>query len=89
MATSRFEVRLSERAAQSFRGLPTKVQSQVKAKLQALQDDPRPHGSEKLKGSKNPTFYRLRAGDYRVIYHIDYPRRVVNVTKVSDRKDAY
>lgn len=72
-----------------MRSLSNKRRNQVKARLSDLQFDPRPAGSEKLKGSDDPVLYRIRSGDYRIIYHVDYFRMLVQVTKVCDRRDAY
>jgi mRNA interferase RelE/StbE len=55
--------------------------------LLALADDPRPHGSEKLKGSRDQ--YRLRVGTYRVIYEIRDDRLIVLVLRIGHRKDVY
>lgn len=89
MNVGRFDVRLSKPAADYLRGLQPKVKNQIKDHLQGLGTDPRPFGSEKLKGSDHPVFYRIRSGNYRIIYHVDYFESVVNVTKICDRKDAY
>ena len=56
-------------------------------RIQELANDPRPVGSEKLAGYADG--YRVRQGNYRVVYHIDDRRREVTVFKVADRKDAY
>ena len=56
-------------------------------RIQALAKDPRGHGSEKLAGTVNR--YRVRQGNFRIIYLIDDGRREVTIFKVADRKDAY
>ena len=55
--------------------------------LEGLALEPRPRGVEKL--SHNPRFWRIRAGNYRVIYHIDDEDEVVIVLLARHRKDAY
>jgi mRNA interferase RelE/StbE len=55
--------------------------------IQALADDPRPHGSEKLAGYADR--YRIRQGNFRVVYLIDDRGREVTIFKVGDRKDVY
>lgn len=52
-----------------------------------LADNPRPVGSKKLQGTKN--IYRIRQGDYRVVYEIYDAIVVVEVIKVGHRKDIY
>jgi mRNA interferase RelE/StbE len=59
----------------------------VVERIQALAEDPRPHGSEKLAGYADR--YRIRQGNFRVVYLIDDQRREVTIFKVGDRKDVY
>ena len=56
-------------------------------RIQALADDPRPHGREKLAGYSDR--FRIRQGNYRVVYLVDDQRREVTIFKVGDRKDVY
>jgi mRNA interferase RelE/StbE len=56
-------------------------------RIQALADDPRPRGYEKLAGYSDR--FRIRQGNYRVVYHVDDERREVTIFKVGDRKDIY
>ena len=56
-------------------------------KIKLLSTQPRPSGSEKLAGS--PNLYRVRQGNYRIIYSVDDETRVVDVVKVGHRRDVY
>jgi mRNA interferase RelE/StbE len=56
-------------------------------RIHALADDPWPHGSEKLAGYDDR--YRVRQGNFRVVYLVDEKRREVTIFKVGDRKDVY
>jgi mRNA interferase RelE/StbE len=56
-------------------------------KVKSLATQPRPLGSEKLAG--RPNLYRVRQGNYRVIYSVDDETRVVVVVKVGHRRDVY
>lgn len=56
-------------------------------RVQQLAENPRPAGSKKLKGSDNT--YRIRQGDYRIIYDVEDDRVLVLVLKVAHRKDVY
>jgi mRNA interferase RelE/StbE len=56
-------------------------------KVKSLATQPRPLGSEKLAG--RPNLYRVRQGNYRVIYSVDDEARVVDVVKVGHRRDVY
>ncbi|MGD9506388.1 MAG: type II toxin-antitoxin system RelE/ParE family toxin [Syntrophobacteraceae bacterium] len=58
--------------------------------LQAIRDlskDPFPKGCRKLKGAESS--YRIRIGDYRVLYEVDSTERLVSVLHIRHRKDAY
>ena len=59
----------------------------ITQRIHALADKPRPHGSEKLAGYDNR--YRIRQGNYRIIYLIDDEHREVTIYKIGDRKDIY
>lgn len=69
-----------------FRSLPRTVQKRVRPHISTLAENPRAPGSRKLVGEND---YRIRVGDYRVIYEIDDPSSVVTITAVLHRKDAY
>lgn len=56
-------------------------------RIEALAEDPRPHGAEKLAGYDDR--YRIRQGNYRVVYLIDDHRHEVTIFKIGDRKDVY
>ena len=55
--------------------------------LEALADNPRPHGCTKLEGASR--LWRLRVGNYRVVYEIDDTARTVDVTIIRHRREAY
>jgi len=66
---------------------PRKVQRQLVAKIESLQKDPRPAQSKLLHSDKQ--IYRVRSGDYRIIYQIKEDKLLVLVAKVGSRKDVY
>jgi mRNA interferase RelE/StbE len=57
------------------------------AAVEALADDPRPQGAVKISGDDN--LWRVRVGDYRVVYEIHDDRLIVLVLRVAHRKDVY
>ncbi len=67
MATP-YAVRVKDRAERELNRLPRKEVDRIISRLQQLALDPRPHGCEKLSGVE---LYRVRQGDYRVLYTID------------------
>ena len=63
------------------------MQLQIGERIDALKADPRPLGSQKLKGQDN--LHRIRSGDYRIIYAIRDDQLLVLVVRIGDRKDIY
>ena len=59
----------------------------IVARIRGLATNPRPHGSEKLAGYADR--YRVRQGNYRVIYLVDDEASVVTIYKIGHRKDVY
>ncbi|MBE7438557.1 MAG: type II toxin-antitoxin system RelE/ParE family toxin [Spirochaetales bacterium] len=78
---------LIERRAQKELGkLPGAAYPQMIAALRRLGEDARPAGAKKLQGRQG---WRIRIGDYRVIYEIDEGRKLVRIVDVGHRKDIY
>ena len=61
--------------------------NRIVAKIADLANNPRPHGSEKLGGYDDR--YRIRQGNYRVVYEIDDPAHAVTIYKIGHRRDVY
>jgi mRNA interferase RelE/StbE len=79
---------LLERAAEKDLGrLSTEMHDRVIVAIRALGNDPRPPGCRKLAGSKYD--WRIRVGDYRVVYEIADAIRVVRVNRVRHRSEVY
>lgn len=81
------EVLLEAAAQRELKRLPAEEFARVVARIRALGDSPRPPGSRKLTGSQND--WRIRIGDYRVVYEIDDGARIVRVMRVRHRSEAY
>lgn len=82
-----YRIEFSPKADRLFRKLPADVRRRLGQKIDALADNPRPPGATKLQGPDE--FYRIRSGDYRVIYLIRDDRLLVLVIKVGHRRDIY
>lgn len=61
--------------------------SRIIAEVEKLAEEPLPHGSEKLSGSERT--YRIRVGDYRVVYELLRDAKIVEIQRVRHRKDVY
>ena len=73
-------------AQRELRDLPTTLRAMVTQRLLALEENPRPRGSIKL---RNTDRYRIRIGDYRVLYRIDDQNRRVLVLSIGHRREVY
>lgn len=82
-----YQIEFSRQADRQFRNLSSQIQQRLKPKIDSLATTPRPHGSEKLSGADQ--LYRLRVGDYRIIYAVEDDRVLVLVVKVGHRRDVY
>jgi mRNA interferase RelE/StbE len=83
----RYEIRLTRAAERGLAALPQADLRRVDAKILALADDPHPPGSKKLQGEED--LYRIRSGDFRVLYQVDEARLLVLVVEVGNRRDIY
>ena len=82
-----YEVVLSRSARKELEALPDAIQDRVLARVVSLTQNPRPTGCRKLAGSDS--LWRLRVGDYRVLFGIDDRVRLIDIVAVRHRSDAY
>ncbi len=84
---ARYELRVKPSVAKDLRGLPKTDIRRILTRIEALRDDPRSPGCEKLAGAGE--LYRVRQGVYRIVYTIDDDRVVVEVIRVGHRGEVY
>jgi len=82
----RYRLRVTSRAAKELRRLPNPIRARLEAAIESLADDPRPSGCVKLHGNVG---WRIRVGDYRILYDIEDDVLLVTVLRASRRRDAY
>jgi len=82
-----FKIQWRSSTKKDLRSLPRQEVARVVSAVADLADDPQPHGSQKLSGSERT--YRVRVGDYRVVYEVFADSRIVEVQRVRHRKDVY
>lgn len=82
-----YEVIIKPSAEKAFGKLSKVSQVKILEALEQLSVNPRPSGIKKLKSVFN--FYRIRVGEYRIIYTIDDTVLIVTVVKIAHRKDVY
>ena len=83
---AKYELRFRPSVSKDVAGLPQKELKRILARIEALRDDPRPAGSVKLSGME---YYRIRQGNYRIIYEIVDEVVTITVIKIGHRKDVY
>ncbi|MGA7744220.1 MAG: type II toxin-antitoxin system RelE/ParE family toxin [Polyangia bacterium] len=84
---ARYSVQLAPSAERDLSALDKPVQRRVAARIDALAENPRPAGVTKLQGEANA--WRIRVGDYRILYTIEDRRLVVLVIKIGHRREVY
>ena len=80
-----YAVQLKPSARKELESLPSSVLTRVFPKIELLADDPRPAGCKKLKGYKDQ--WRIRMGDWRVVYIVDDPAKLVSITRIAHRRE--
>jgi len=78
---------LSKPAVRALRDLPASVNQRISIALDGLKEQPRPQGCIKLQGREE--LWRIRVGDYRIIYAIDDTVQIIDVRRIGNRRDVY
>ena len=84
---SRYSIEFLKTARKELAKLPRQIQQRIAAKIDSLVLDPYPPDSKKLKNGAGR--FRVRVGDYRIIYRLEDDRCVVLVIKIGHRRDIY
>jgi mRNA interferase RelE/StbE len=82
-----YNIVLSPLAERQFRNLSTFIQRRLKPHIDSLALDPRPSGTSKVKGEAN--LYRIRVGDYRVVYYVWDSHQHILIAKIAHRREVY
>lgn len=83
-----YRLRIKSSAGKELEAVGTKSDRlRIVQRIHALAEDPRPNGSEKLAGYDDR--YRIRQGNYRVVYLIDDEQREITVYRIGHRRDVY
>ena len=81
-----YHVQLSKAVQRSIKRLAPTVRQRVRSTIDALAQQPRPPGAQKMAGSDR---WRVRVGNYRIVYHIEDDRLIVTVVRVGHRREVY
>ena len=82
-----FDLQWRKSTSKDLRRIPREAVPRIVAAAAKLAEEPLPHGSEKLTGSEHT--YRIRVGDYRVVYELLRNAKIVEIQRVRHRKDVY
>ncbi len=84
---SQYQITFKSSAAKEFKKLPLSIKKRIRDAINQLRENPRPSGVVKLKGEEG--LFRIRVGDYRVVYEIEDTDKKLCVTRVRHRQDVY
>ncbi len=82
-----YTVLLLPAAEREWRKLPREIRPRVDRAMLALEDTPRSHGATKLSGSSDR--WRIRVGDYRIVYYINDTEQELTILRVAHRRQVY
>lgn len=82
-----YSIRFDSRTRKTLERLPDDLHGRILRKLESLQQDPRPFGVEKLTGPED--LYRVRVGDWRIVYAIRDRELIVIVIRIGHRREVY
>jgi mRNA interferase RelE/StbE len=84
---AKYAIETKPSARKELENLSDTLISRLVPKIEAMAANPRPTGCRKLRGYKD--LWRIRVGDYRVVYIIDDDRKMVSITRIAHRRDVY
>ncbi len=82
-----YQLIILPKAEKELKKLPKQLFTKVDEAILHLADNPRPSGCKKLTGFNDT--YRIRVGNYRILYRIEDTQLIIEVIRVADRKDVY
>jgi mRNA interferase RelE/StbE len=82
-----FRIEWKKFTRKDLRKLPSATVDKIIEAVEGLAENPFPHGVEKLSGSEHA--YRIRLGDYRIVYEVVAESKLVEIQRVRHRKDVY
>ncbi len=82
-----YSITFARSARKELEDLPNSLIKRIFTKIESLADEPRPNRCRKLQGFKN--LWRIKIGDYRVIYSIDDSSETIDIVAIRHRREAY
>jgi mRNA interferase RelE/StbE len=85
--TARYEIRIARRAAKAINALERRDQQRIRAAIELLAENPRPPACVAMSGEQD--VYRVRVGDYRIVYEVSGAMLIIYVVRVGHRREVY
>ena len=82
----KYKISIKKSAVKELETVPKEYLSKIISRIRSLSESPRPSGSQKFSAKEQ---YRLRQGDYRIIYAIEDDEKTVQIVKIGHRRDVY
>ena len=82
----KYRILIKKSAAKELETIPKRDLKKIIGRIQSLANNPRPPGSQKLSRSE---LYRIRQGDYRIVYEIKDKELIIYIIKIGHRRDIY
>ena len=83
---AKYKITIKKSAAKELEDIPKKDLQKIIKRIQSLAQNPRPPGAHKLSGQQH---FRVRQGDYRIIYSIDDKDLIIDIVKIGHRREIY
>jgi len=83
---AKYRISIKESAVKELGNIPKKSLNRILEQIHSLAENPRPHGCQKLSAQER---YRIRQGDYRIIYSIQDGDLIVHIYKIGHRREVY
>ena len=87
MSSKNYEIVITKSASKELHGFSSAVVQRIVPAIRSLSIEPRPNGCKKLKDSNNR--YRIRVGDYRILYLVEDKIKIIEIVGIKNRKEAY
>jgi mRNA interferase RelE/StbE len=84
-----YKIAFNRAYIKDLKRIPVDAQKQIREKIATLAVNPRPEGCKKLRGSFYPPLFRIRCGDYRIVYSVDDGVLLILVIDVDHRSEIY
>lgn len=85
----KYNIQISRKIAKKLLRFPKKDQKKIIEKIDLLTENAKPDGYKKLSEYNNPPLYRIRVGDYRIVYTVEEDCLIILIVEVGHRKDIY